>query len=120
MDVFDLFESTAYTFLELDQVVDGNVIQSQTDATGVLKIRDGMLQADNVESVQSDATLHVRPTEAFIDAVGGNMVGHGIRASKNGSDVQDYRIIGQVEGYNFDDNVLEFYRLTLKRESIAE
>lgn len=119
MDVFEVFQETAYTFLQLAQGgVRGNSVVSQTATTGIFKERNGMLQNNNLETIQSDATLHIHPNEPFIAAAGGNLVGHGIRCQKNGYD-QTYRIIGQVEGYNFDTNVLEFYRLTLKAESLA-
>lgn len=125
MDVFDQFQETAYTFLQLAQGgVLGNTIASQTTTTGIFKERNGMVQNNNLETVQSDATLHIHPDEPFIAVVQAIssenefLVGHGIRATKNGS-TADYRIIGQVEGYNFDTNVLEFYRLTLKAEDLA-
>lgn len=120
MDVFQVFQKTPYIFLELHEGgILGNTIKSQTTADGVFKERDGMVQNNNLETVQSDATLHIKPSESFLTAVDYNTVGHGIRESKNGS-TQDYRIVGQVEGFNFDTNTLEFYRLTLKRESLAE
>lgn len=118
--VFDLFQETAYTFLRLTQGgARGNSIKTSTATTGVFKERNGMVQNNNLETVQSDATLHIHPDEPFLTTLGGNIVGHGIRATKNGL-TQDYRIIGQVEGYNFDTNVLEFYRLTLKAEKLVD
>lgn len=118
MDVFDTFQVTPYTFLQLKQgSVTGNTIVSQTAATGILKLRDGMAANFEQETVTSDATLHIRPSEAFVGTLG-NLVGHGIRSSKVGKQ-QDYRIIGQVEGYNFHTNELEFIKVTLKREAIA-
>jgi len=120
MDVFSQFQETAYTFLKLGQGgVEGNSVISTVDTTGIFKERNGMIQNNNLEVVQSDATLHIHPNESFIAEVDGNVVGHGIRADKNGS-VQDYRIIGQVEGFNFETNELEFYRLTLKAEALAD
>lgn len=109
--VFDIFETTTYTFLTVKRGgVYGNSITESQPAQGVFKHRDGMVQVDNRESFQSDATLHVKPTESFIAAVGGNMVGHGIR-----KDGQDYKIVGQTAGDNFATNVREHYRLTLQR-----
>lgn len=123
--VFDLFQETAYTFLQLTQGgARGNGIKESWETTGVFKDRTGMTQNNNLETVQSDSTLHIHPDEPFIAVlqalVGGNefLVGQGIRATKNGF-TQDYRISGQVEGFNFDTNVLEFYRLTLKAESLV-
>lgn len=121
MDVFQTFINTSYRFLELSSGgILGNTVKSQQDAIGVFKERNGMNQAENMETVSSDATLHIRPDEAFLSLVGGNTVGHGVRVEKNNASAQNYRIIGQVEGYNFHTGVLEFYRLTLKSESLAE
>lgn len=125
MDVFEAFEVTPYTFLKLAQGgVRGNTAKAHTDTTGVFKERNGMVQNNNLETVQSDATLHIRPDEPFIAELQaitkGNqfLVGNGIRATKNGF-TQDYRIIGQKEGFNYEDNVLEFYLVTLKAESLV-
>lgn len=116
MDVFDVFVTTSYSFLTVNRGgVVGNTIEASTEATGVFKLRDGLSTSDNRETRQSDATLHVRPSESFITAVGGNMVGHGIR-----KDDQDYSIIAQTGGDNFHTGVREHYRLTLERTSYAE
>jgi len=120
MDVFSVFQSTVFTFLELNEGgILGNTVKSQSTSTGIFKERNGMAQNNNMETVQSDATMHIRPSDSYLASVAYNVVGHGIRATKNGS-TQDYRIIGQVEGFDFDTNTLEFYRLTLKAESLAE
>jgi hypothetical protein len=120
MDVFEAFRETPYKFLKLAQGgVLGNATVTEFDASGIFKERNGMIQNNNLETVDSDATLHIRPTETFIAEVGGNLVGHGVLVNKNGYTAH-YRIIGQVEGYNYDENVLEFYRLTLKAESLAD
>lgn len=119
MDLFSVFPTTPYTFLELNQGgILGNSIKKETSSNGVLKERDGMTQNNNMETVQGDATLHIKPSESFLSGLNYNVVGHGIRESKNGS-TQEYRIIGQTEGFNFDTTTLEFYRLTLKRESLV-
>lgn len=121
MDVFDAFQTVNYTFLQLAQGgVKGNGVIAETEADGVFKERNGMIQAAaNMESIQSSATLHVRPGESFLASVSGNMVGHGIRVSVNGADPQTYRITGQVEGKNFDNGELEFYKVTLQSESLG-
>jgi hypothetical protein len=121
MDMFQTFTNTSYTFLELNNGgILGNTVKSFQDALGVFKERNGMNQNENMETVSSDATLHIRPNEAFLATVGGNTVGHGVSVEKNNASPQTYRIIGQVEGYNFHTGVLEFYRLTLKSESLAD
>lgn len=117
MDVFTLFTTDNYTFLQLDSGSGGNKIVKETEANGVVKLRDGMVQVDNVETKDSDASVHIRPAESFIAEVAGNLVGHGLRITKNGL-TDDYRIIRQVEGFDFDKGVLEFIRVDLKRESI--
>lgn len=119
MDVFTAFQTVNYSFLLLKSgTVRGNVAVQEFAATGVLKTRDGMNQNGNQEAITSDATMHIRPTEAFIAAVGGNMIGHGIKAAENGHE-QTYRIVGQRGGMNFDSGELEFYLVTLKREALA-
>lgn len=113
MDVFSLFATTNYTFLQLESGAGGNKVVQETIANGVVKLRDGMTQVDNVESEDSDASVHIRPTEAFLATVGNNTVGHGIRI-----DGVDYRITAQVDGMDFDLGVLNFYRVILKRERL--
>lgn len=118
--VFDYFEETPYTFLEVSRGdVYGNTIKDTYDATGVFKLRSGMVQVNNQESRQSDSTLHIHPDESFIAAVTVDgkveLVGHGIRRNS-----VDYEIIGATEGFNFDENVLEHYRLTLQQSDFVE
>lgn len=117
MDVFNLFATTNYTFLQLDSKTGGNAIEAEFTANGIVKLRDGMTQVDNVEAPDSTSTVHIRPTESFIATVGGNLVGHGIRVVKGNHETADYRIMGQVEGFDFDTGQLGFYKVTLKRES---
>lgn len=117
MDVFTLFTTDDYTFLQLQSGSGGNKIVKETAANGVVKLRDGMVQVDNVETKNSDASVHIRPGEPFIAEVDGNMVGHGLRITKNGQ-TDNYRIIRQVEGFDFDTDVLEFIRVDLKKEAI--
>lgn len=118
--IFDLFATSEYTFLRLDSKSGGNQIIEEFEATGIVKLRDGMVQADNVEAFESTSSIHIRPTEAFVAALGGNLVGHGVRVAKDSHTVAEYRIVGQVEGYDFDSGQLEFYKVTLKRESVWE
>lgn len=77
-----------------------------------------MLQTDNVESYEADSTIHIKPSESFVSSLDGNLVGHGVRVTKDGYGPLTYRIDGQVEGYDYDTNELMFYKVTLKRESI--
>ena len=122
MSVFELFPEAVQeiTFLELSQGgILGNTIKSTHTFNGILKERKGMSQNQNMELKESTSTLHIPPSEPFIALVGGDLVGHGIRATKNGSTV-DYRIVGQPEGYDFDTGELDFFWVTLKQESLAE
>ena len=119
MTMFDLFTNAPYTFLELDNNIGGNVIANEYLATGIVKLRDGMTQSDDMETYNSDSTIHIKPSEPFIATLGGNMVGHGIRAVNNAGETIEYRIIGQTEGMDFDTGKLEFYRVTVKKESIS-
>lgn len=127
MDVFSVFKTTPYTFLELAQGgVLGNTIISQTVTDGVLKKREGMVAGTDAETRQSDTTLHMRPDEPFLAQLLADaedkenfLVGHGVRATKHGHRYT-YRISAQKEGFNFDTNVLEFYYLTLKAESSGD
>lgn len=124
MDLFSSFPATDYTFLEIEQGVSGNTIKSEHPSTGIVKLREGMRQTGYGELhgqglVQSSSTVHIRATEPFLALVGKNTVGHGVRISKNGSNPEDYRIIGQSEGYDFDSGEIAFYKVSLKREDIA-
>lgn len=113
--MFDLFDTSPYTFLLLESGSGGNKILEEVEATGIVKLRDGMVQVDNMEAFDSTSSVHIRPDETFISSLSGNLVGHGIRV--NGV---DYRIEGQTVGKDFDSGQIEFYRVTLKRESIWE
>lgn len=111
--VFDLFEEAPYQFLEISRGgVYGNRITATHNATGIFKLRNEMVQVNNQELRQSAATLHVHPDESFISSL---VVGQGIRV-----DGQDYEIIGQTGGRNFDTGELEHYTLTLQNTSYAE
>lgn len=111
--VFSVFELTPYTFLEVSRGgVYGNVITATHSAEGVFKLRNEMVQINNQELRQSAATLHVRPEESFITQLA---VGQGIRV-----DGQDYEIIGQTGGKNYDDGEMEHYTLTLQNTDYSE
>jgi len=67
--VFDVFDLSEYTFYELerDGVTGLNIVDSTT-ANGVFKLRSGLVRASNSENVEQGATLHIRPTESFVEA----------------------------------------------------
>lgn len=111
--VFDLFEEVPYEFLEVSRGgVYGNRITASHSAHGVFKRRNDMIQSNNQELRQSAATLHIHPDEDFITSVD---VGQGIRCQG-----QDYEIIGQTGGDNYDTGEREHYTLTLQNTSYAE
>ena len=65
--VFDVFDLSAYQFLELkNDGISGERIDQTYNADGVFKLRQGMNASGNTETIQTDATLHIRPDETFI------------------------------------------------------
>lgn len=111
--VFDVFEQQPYTFLTVSRGgVYGNSITSETEAWGVFKLRNEQVMVNNQELRQSAATLHIHPDETFANS---NLVGQGITVEG-----QDYEIIGQTGGRNYDTGVLEHYRLTLQNADYSE
>ena len=68
-DVFDVFDLSDYTFLEVERnTVTGNKILDTYEAQGVFKLRSGLQRAENSENLEQGATLHIRPTEEFVEA----------------------------------------------------
>ena len=71
--VFDVFGTSAYTFLEVERGgIAGNMIVATYTATGIFKLRSDMVRGDNTETKESNATLHIRPTESFLSNVPAN------------------------------------------------
>lgn len=104
--VFDLFDLTDYTFLEVSRGgIEGNVIINETQAEGVFKLRSGMNVASDQETKTSDATLHIKPDEPFSS----NLMGNGVRVFGN-----EYEIVGATGGMNFETGEMEHYRVTLQ------
>lgn len=109
--VFDAFPEamTDYTFLQISRGgVTGDAIISETEAQGIFKERRGMVSNSDQETRRSDTTLKIRPDESYLTALGGNVVGHGIRIGG-----KDYEVTGQTAGHNYDDGTVEHLRLTL-------
>lgn len=116
VNVFDVFDLSDYTFFKLSRgSVIGNVIDEQYEAQGVFKLRSDLVRGDNAETKDSNATLHIRPTEAFLAAVDNNLVGHGIVCQG-----KTYEIIGQTGGKNFHNGNLEHYTVTLQESDFSE
>lgn len=113
MTVFDVNELTPYTFLVVSRGgVYGNVITSTYTSQGVFKLRNEQVMVNNQEVRQSAATLHVRPEETFMS---NSVVGRGITCMG-----QDYEIIGQTGGMNYDTGEMEHYTLTLQVTDYSE
>lgn len=117
MSIFDYFDTAEYTFLRVSPQVKGLKILEEYEADGVFKIRGGMTVA-NIETPTADATLAVKAEEGFVSDLEADMVGHCVRVSRTPYETLDYRIVGQVEGYDWDTNELDFYKLSLKRETL--
>lgn len=116
--IFDLFDLTDYTFLQLESKTGGNQIVEEWDTNGVVKLRDGLAQSDGTEAYESTSSVHIRPDEPFLTTLNGNLVGHGVRVAKDDHTTSEYRIVGQSEGRDFNTGNLDFVRVTLKRESV--
>lgn len=118
--VFDHFPSTPYTFLELASGAGGQRVVTESEATGIFKYREGLMQTGTSETYGNEdktnsPTLHMRPDEPFITAVGGHqkLVGHGIRV-----DGVNYRIMGAAAGRDFETGSTEFYRVVLRQVAL--
>lgn len=112
MDVFTVFKTTPYTFNVLGQGgIYGNSVISSYDAEGVFKLRRGVTQREDLQNATSTATLHIKPSEAFLEGLS-DIVGNGVIV-----DSHNYRIVGVTDGMNFDTNVLEHITCTLQVEA---
>lgn len=71
--VFDVFDLSDYTFYELERgTITGNTIVDTYEAMGVFKLRSGLIRGEKSENVEQGATLHIRPTEPFVEPQGTN------------------------------------------------
>lgn len=118
MSAFDFFVTQDYTFLQLDSETGGNRVIQEFSANGIVKIREGMQQDVNSEAYTSDSTIHIRPYEPFVELLDANLIGHGIRVTNYAGEPVDYRIIGQVDGFDYELGALDFYRVTVKKEAL--
>lgn len=109
MDIFTTFKTQPYTFLALGQGgIYGNSILQEYETDGVFKLRRGVSKTALGDNPTSTATLHIRPTEGFLDAHK-PLEGHGIKVGDD-----QYRIVGVTEGMNYETNVLEHITVTLE------
>lgn len=112
VEVFDVFDLTDYTFLQISRGgVAGNSVVESFPATGVFKLRSSLVRNQSSENQESNTTLHIRSTESFLEAIGNNLIGHGVIVG----DIS-YAIIDQTGGKNFHDGVMEHYTATLQEE----
>lgn len=112
MTVFDVFQETPYTYLEISRgEILGNVIEKETDFMGIFKQRESQETMNNIELFQSSATLHVHPDD-YSDL--GSIVGNGIRV-----DSVEYEITNMTRGTNFDNGQVEHLTFTLQRASFS-
>lgn len=88
-DVFDVFDLSDYTFLQISRGgITGNTIVGSYQAQGVFKLRSGFIRGENSENVEQGATLHIRPTESFVEPQGTNR--EHITLTLNPTDFSDY------------------------------
>ena len=114
-DVFSVFNTRDYTFIKTTPANGGYKSVEEYEANGVVKHREGKVLNGRNESFDVSTTLHIRPSEPFIDAVGGakELVGNFIRI-----DGEEYRINAVTTGANFDTGVVEHYRATLEKDNL--
>lgn len=115
MNVFKLWKTSPYTFMVVQNTALGSEVVEEFDTTGVVKLRDQMQQDQNMEYRQSDSTIYVRPNEAFIEQVGGSLIGHGIRVAKDNYDAREFRIVSQSKGDDMRGKI-GFYRIKIRPE----
>lgn len=112
MTVFDVFQETPYTFLEISRgEILGNVIEKEIPLMGIFKQRESQETANNMELYISSATLHAHP-EDFDDY--SNLIGQGIRV-----DGAEYEITNMTRGTNFDNGQIEHLTFTLQRADFS-
>ncbi len=113
MTVFDVFQETQYTYLEISRgEVFGNIITEETNHMGIFKQRENQETMNNMELFQSSATLHAHP-EDFTNFA--DIIGNGVRV-----DGVEYEITNMTRGTNFDNGQVEHLTFTLQRASFSE
>lgn len=114
MSVFTNFSNEPYKFLQVKRTAQGTTVEAEFNATGVFKLRLGMTEADSLETETADATLRVKATEPFASS---SMVGQCV-VIERGQGSEEYRVLSQVEGYDYDQRRMDFYLLQLKKEKV--
>lgn len=71
--VFDVFDTTPYVYLLVSRGgVSGNNILASYEADGIFKLRAGLIRGESSENLEQGATLHIKPTEDFLNNVPAN------------------------------------------------
>lgn len=72
-EVFDVFDLSDYTFYQLERnSIVGTKVVNSWDCQGVFKLRRDLVRNDTGENIEQGATLHIRATEPFVEALGTN------------------------------------------------
>jgi len=112
--VFDVFQEVPYTFLTIKRGgVHGDYIESERELNGIFKLKSGMKRSQNIETPESDATLHAHPEDFPVESYA-ELVGQGIRV--NG---QAYSIKGMSAGTNFDNGIIEHLTFVLQKANFV-
>ena len=124
MNIFTTFKQTKYFLLDHDDSfsdswdtwTDNQINQSGQVYSGVFKPRDGSnIYAESPEET-GDATLNVKPNEAFINkSYPERMIGDTVVVYAKNNQTQRYTVIGYDTAMNYRTGQVEHYRLHLKR-----
>ena len=124
MNIFTNFKQTKYFLLDHDDNfgdtwdtwTDNQRIQSGQVYSGVFKPRDSSSIYSESPEETGDATLNVKPNEAFIDkAHPERMIGDVAIVYAENQQSQRYTVIGYDTAMNYRTGQVEHYRLHLKR-----
>ena len=124
MNIFTTFKQTKYLLLDHDGYAganwdtwtDNQEIQSGATYSGVFKPRDSSSIYDESPEETGDATLNVKPNEAFIDKkYPERMIGDTVIVYAKNQQSQRYTVIGYDTAMNYRTGQVEHYRLHLKR-----
>lgn len=116
----DFFKLENYTFVIAKKELVGNVEQTSYQGKGLFRLKDGLVVNNNAETINSNATLHIKPTEEFMAVLNGNLIGNIIERNNKLGGKESYRIVGQSVGEDYDFGELFKFRVTLQREDLTE
>lgn len=69
---FDVFDTTPYTYLVIEDTVAGKQIKEVHEADGIFDMNSGLIRGENSENVEQGSVLDIRPTESFLTDVPSN------------------------------------------------